>query len=202
MANGPPFATLNQRPADLGISSESESPQIGIIHHMELSETQLQRFKTLKAVLHYFFRDNNRSGAHCRHNIKYHFVWIPKYRREVLVGKIPERLKLIFEEIAQSYGLKIIAQEIMPDHVHILVEAPPTLSPATIVNRLKGISSKKIREEFCPQIKKLIWKDGVFWARGYYVASVSDGATTEVVSEYINTQRERPYQNVVSTESG
>jgi len=118
---------------------------------MELSETQLQRFRTLKAVLHYFYRDNSRSGAHSRHNIKYHFVWIPKYRREVLVGKIPERLKLIFEEIAQSYGLKIIAQEIMPDHVHILVEAPPTLSPATIVKRFKGISSKNSEKSTSPK---------------------------------------------------
>src|ERR1700722_2620354 len=48
---------------------------------MSLSEIQLQRFETLKAVLHYFYRDNTRSGSHCRHTIKYHFVWIPKYRK-------------------------------------------------------------------------------------------------------------------------
>lgn len=161
---------------------------------MVLSRIQLQRLETLKAVLHYFYRDNTRSGSHCRHNIKYHFVWIPKYRREVLVGKIPARLKEILEEIARNYKLKIIAQEIMPDHVHILIEAPPTYPPAKIIQWLKGISSKKLREEFLPQLRQHIWKDGVLWAIGYYVASVSDGATSDVVAEYIKTQKERPYK--------
>jgi putative transposase len=161
---------------------------------MTSSETQLQRFETQKAVLHYFYRDNTRSGSHSRHNIKYHFVWIPKYRREVLVGQIPARLKEILEEIAQAYKLKIIAQEVMSDHIHILVEAPPTYSPTKIVQLLKGISSKKLREEFLPQLKQHIWKEGVLWATGYYVASVSDGATSDVVTEYIKTQWKRPYK--------
>ena len=121
-------------------------------------------------------------------------IWIPKYRREVLVGEIPGRLKQILEEIAKAYELRIIAQEIMPDHVHLLVEAPPKYSPSKIVQIFKSISSKMLREEFLPQLKRLIWKDGVLWARGYYVASVSDGATTEIVREYINTQRDRPYK--------
>jgi len=85
---------------------------------MAFSEIQPQRFETLKAVLNYFYPDNTRSGSHFRHNIKYHLVWIPKYRREVLVGRIPVRLKEILEEVARSYKLKIIAHEVMPDHVH------------------------------------------------------------------------------------
>ena len=100
---------------------------------MILSDIQLQRFETLKAVLHYFYRDNTRSGAHSRHNIKYHLVWIPKYRREVLVGEIPPRLKQILEGIAKTYRLKIIAQVIMPDHVHVLVESSPKYSSSRIV---------------------------------------------------------------------
>jgi len=166
---------------------------------MSLTEKQNQRFDTLKAVLHYFYTDNTRSGAHSRHNIKYHLVWIPKYRREVLVGKIPKRLKEILQEIARTYGLRIIAQEIMPDHVHVLVEAPPKYSPSTIVQMFKGISSKKLREEFLPQLKQRIWKDGVLWATGYYAASVSDGATTEVVREYIETQWDREDQKTAAT---
>ncbi|MBI5151613.1 MAG: IS200/IS605 family transposase [Candidatus Pacebacteria bacterium] len=126
--------------------------------------------------------------------MKYHFVWIPKYRREVLVGKIPVRLKEILEEIAKAYKFKIIAQEVMPDHIHVLVDAPPTYSPTKIVQLLKGISSKKLREEFLPQLKQYIWKEGVLWATGYYVASVSDGATSDVVKEYIKTQWKRPYK--------
>lgn len=167
---------------------------------MALSEIQLQRYDTLKAVLQYFYRDNTRSGAHCRHNIKYHLIWIPKYRREVLVGEIPKRLKQILEEIAKAYELKIIAQDIMPDHVHVLVEAPPKHSPSKIAQVFKSISSRILREEFLPQLRKFIWKDGVLWATGYYVASVSDGATTEVVAEYINTQKERPYKEIDDSE--
>ena len=111
-----------------------------------------------------------------------------------MVGKIPARLKEILLEVAKTYGLKIIAQEVMPDHIHMLVEAPPTLSPTRIVTMFKSISSKKLREEFLPQIKKHIWKEGTLWATGYYAASVSDGATSDVVAEYIRTQWQRPYK--------
>jgi len=75
-----------------------------------------------------------------------------------------------------------------------LIESPPTHSPTKIVRWLKGISSKKLREEFLPQLKQHIWKEGTLWATGYYVASVSDGATSDVVAEYIRTQRERQYK--------
>jgi len=161
---------------------------------MKVSDSQLKRFETLQAVLQYFYRDSTRSGAHSRHNLKYHIIWIPKYRREVLVDKVAVRLKEILEEIAKTYGIKIIAQEVMPDHVHVLIEAPPKYSPATVVRMFKSISSKKLREEFFEQLKKHIWKDGVLWATGYYVASISDGATTDVVREYIKTQWDRPYK--------
>jgi hypothetical protein len=80
----------------------------------------------------------------------------------------------------------------MPDHIHMLVESPPTYSPTTIVRIFKSISLKKLREEFLPQIKQHIWKDGTLWATGYYVVSVSDGATSDVVAEYIRTQWQRP----------
>ena len=161
---------------------------------MSSLEIQAQRFETLQTVLQYFYRDNTRSSAHARHNIKYHIVWIPKYRREVLFDEIADRLKEIIEEIAQTYGLKIIAQEVMPDHVHVLVEAPPRYSPATIVRMFKSISSRKLRQEFLPKLRQKIWKEGTLWAVGYYAASVSDGATTEVVREYIETQWDRPYK--------
>lgn len=95
----------------------------------ELSRIQNQRFETLRAVLHYFLRDNTRSGSHFRYTLKYHIVWIPKYRREVLVGEIPARLKEILQEVARNYRMRIIAQEVMPDHVHLLVKAPPMLAP-------------------------------------------------------------------------
>lgn len=152
---------------------------------METSERQ----ETLKAVLHYFYTDNTKSTSHSRYNLQYHFVWIPKYRRSFLVGKIAARLKEILKDIAFNYKIKIIAMEVMPDHVHILVEAPPKLAPSRIVQIFKGISSRRLREEFLDIIKQYIWKKRTLWAVGYYVASVSDIATTEIVKEYIKNQK-------------
>lgn len=106
-----------------------------------------------------------------------------------MVGKLAARARQVLCEIAKEYGFFIIAVEIMPDHVHLLVEAPPRYSPTTIVQHFKGISSKKLREEFLDVIKQFIWKKGTLWARGYYIASVADKITTEVIREYIATQK-------------
>jgi putative transposase len=150
---------------------------------------QTDRQETLKAVLHYFYRDNTKSGSHCRYSLQYHIVWIPKYRRSFLVGEIAERLLQILQEIARDYHIHIIAMEVMPDHVHMLVEAPPKYAPAKIVQLFKGISSRRLRQEYLNVIKKYIWKEGTLWAIGYYIGSVGDGVTTELVKEYIQNQK-------------
>ena len=150
---------------------------------------QTDRRETLKAVLHYFYRDNTKSGSHCRYSLQYHIVWIPKYRRSFLVGEIAERLLEILREIARDYRIHIIAMEIMPDHIHMLVEAPPKYAPAKIVQLFKGISSRRLRQEYLDVIKKYIWKEGTLWAIGYYIGSVGDGVTTELVKEYIQNQK-------------
>lgn len=150
---------------------------------------QAKRQDILKAVLHYFYQDNTQSGSHCRFNLKYHLVWIPKYRRSILVDKLATRLSQILFQIAEEYKFKIIAHEVMPDHVHVLVEAPTKYSPAQIAGYFKGISSKLLRQDFPDEIKRSIWKESTLWARGYYIASVADNVTTEVVKEYINNQK-------------
>lgn len=150
---------------------------------------QGKRQETLKAVLHYFYQDNTRSGSHSRYNLKYHLVWITKYRRSLLVGKLAIRLQSILADIAHEYGFKIIVHEVMPDHVHMLIEARPTDAPVRIVQILKSISARKMREEFLDTIQKHIWKEGTLWAVGYYIASVADGVTTEVIQEYIKNQK-------------
>ena len=152
-------------------------------------EEKIDRQETLKAVLHYFYKDNTTSGAHSRYNLQYHLVWITKYRHSFLVGKLASRLKEILTEIGRNYHIKIISQEVMPDHIHMLVEAPPKYAPAMIAQIFKGISSKQMRQEFLSIIKKYIWKESTLWARGYYIASVADYVTTEVVKEYIENQK-------------
>jgi putative transposase len=150
---------------------------------------QIARQETLKAVLHYFYQDNTRSGSHCRYTLQYHLVWIPKYRRSLLVGELAERLKQILKEIAHDYRIHIIAMEVMPDHVHMLVEAPPKYAPSKLAQLFKGISSRRLRQEFLDIIKKYIWKEGTLWAIGYYIGSVGSGVTMELVKEYIKNQK-------------
>ncbi len=150
-----------------------------------------ERQKTLKAVLHYFYQNNTKSSSHCRYSLQYHLVWIPKYRRSFLEGRIAERLMHILKEIARDYSFHIIAMEVMPDHVHLLIEAPPKYAPSKIVQILKGVLSRKLRQEFPDLIKRYIWKEGTLWAVGYYIGSVSDKVTTELVREYIRNQKSK-----------
>jgi putative transposase len=147
------------------------------------------RQEILKAVLHYFYQDNTRSGSHCRYNLKYHLVWITKYRRSFLVGEMAERLLEILSQIAHDYDFHIIAMEVMPDHIHMLVEAPPKYAPAKIAQIFKGVSSRRMRQEFLKIIKRYVWKEGTLWAVGYYIGSVGDGVTTELIREYIENQK-------------
>jgi putative transposase len=154
-----------------------------------MTEEASKRQETLKAVLHYFYQDNTRSGAQCRYDLKYHLVWIPKYRRSLLTGDLASRLKEILHEVADEYQFRIIAVEVMPDHIHLLLEAPPKYSPSAIAGIIKGISSRRMRAEFLGIISKHVSKENTLWARGYYIASVADGVTTEVVKEYIENQK-------------
>jgi len=148
-----------------------------------------RRQETLKAVLHYFYQNRTKSGAHSRYDLKYHLVWITKYRRSFLEGQMEIRLRQILTDISSEYDFHIIAQEIMPDHIHMLIEAPPKYPPATIARIFKSISSRKMRQEFPDAIRQFIWKDGTLWAQGYYIASVAQGVTAEIVEEYINNQK-------------
>ena len=104
-------------------------------------------------------------------------------------GQIADRTNEVLYEIAKEYGFGIIALEVMSDHIHILIEAPPKYAPSKIVGYLKGISSRKLRQEFPDLIRRHIWKENTLWARGYYIASLADGVTTGIVREYINNQK-------------
>ena len=149
------------------------------------------RQEIIRAVLHHLYQDNTKSGSHCQYNLCYHIVWITKYRRSFLKGELAVRLKQILDQIARNYGLDIIALEVMPDHVHMLVEAQPKSSPAKLVGILKGVSSRQMRDEFLPIIEQYIWKENTLWARGYYVSCVADSITTGMVKEYIKNQKKQ-----------
>src|SRR5215475_5383359 len=117
-------------------------------------------------------------------SLKYHVVWCPKYRRQVLVSPVDTRLKTIIETVAAAYGLTVHAMEVMPDHVHLFIAADPTPSVTEIVNRSEGRTSRLLRDEF----KSLRSRLPTLWSRSYFAATV--GAVSEAaIRRYIETQK-------------
>ena len=119
------------------------------------------------------------------YNLNYHIVWIPKYRRKLFTGQMEFRLGEIIRESCIRNNISVLALEIMPDHIHLFVSAPPRLSPSEIVNIIKGYSSRKMRQEFL-QLKKII-KDEL-WTRTYFIGSAGT-VTSETIKKYIAEQK-------------
>jgi putative transposase len=120
----------------------------------------------------------------CVYNVKYHIVWCPKYRKEVLVGAVANRLKELLYEKAKQLPIEIAEIEIMPDHVHIFVTGYPTEAIQHIVNQLKGYTSRIMRSEFSILRAKL----PCLWSRSYYVWTV--GYVSEsAIRKYIEGQK-------------
>lgn len=127
-----------------------------------------------------------RKGSHTVHDIQYHFVWITKYRYAVLAGDIGIRVRSIIREVCMAYDMKILKGVVSKNHIHVLISAPPHLSPSKIAQLLKGRSSFKIQQEF-PELKKRYWGQHI-WARGYFCASVGT-VTEELVKNYIERHK-------------
>ena len=126
-------------------------------------------------------------AAHTRYIIKYHFVWIVKYRHDILADvAISDAINQIIREIAERYGFTIISLATDGNHIHVFLSAPPRFSPAQIVNIVKSISGRQVFEQF-PEVKKRLW-GGEFWGDGYYVGTVGDGTTTDTIKRYIANQ--------------
>src|SRR5215813_11459027 len=89
-----------------------------------------------------------RKGTHTHYDIQYHLVWVTKYRYQVLRGEVAERAREILRQVAMSRDIQIVKGQVSRDHIHMLVSCPPSLSPAKIVQYLKGVSSRKLQEEF------------------------------------------------------
>ena len=100
-------------------------------------------------------------------------MWCPKYRRPVLTSEVESRLRQLLAEKAVEVGMTIHALEVMPDHIHLFVEADPTLSVAEIINRFKGYTSRVLRQEFAMLRSRL----PTLWSRSYYCGTV--GAVSE-----------------------
>jgi putative transposase len=129
-----------------------------------------------------------RRTRHSVYDLKYHLVWVPKYRKLILQGKLALRLRELFVEISQRYGWELQEAAVVADHVHVLVSAPPKYAPAQIVQIYKSISARLIFQEF-PEIKKHLW-GGELWNDGYFVRSVGDQVTTTIIKRYVRSQHD------------
>lgn len=118
------------------------------------------------------------------HFMGYHFVWCPKYRRRVLVEQIATRLDELIRQKAEQLKCKILALEIMPDHVHLFIQGKPKLSPNTLIGQIKGYTSRMLREEF----KELKTKLPTLWTRSYFV-STHGHISDELIQKYIEEQK-------------
>ena len=115
---------------------------------------------------------------------KYHVVWCPKYRRKCLVGEIGERLKELIQQTAAEINAEIFEMEIMPDHVHLLIEIDPQFGINKAIRHIKGVSSHALRMEF-PSLKSRL---PTLWTNSYFVSSVG-GAPLEEIKKYIQNQK-------------
>jgi putative transposase len=125
------------------------------------------------------------TGGHTKHRLKYHLVWVPKYRKRVLRGKVAARLKRLLYQAAEVNGWAIEELSIQVDHVHLLVQVGPDRSVAHIVQILKGGTSRILRKEF-PELEEFLWGDS-FWADGYFAETVGR-VEEEVIQRYIRNQ--------------
>ena len=126
-----------------------------------------------------------RKTAHSVYDLKYHIVWITKYRKQILRGEIGKRVRELLRQTSASLDVYIVKGHVAKDHVHLLVSVPPNLAVSELGKRLKGRSSRLMLEEF-GELRKVYWGRHL-WARGYFAAS-SGNVTDEIIAEYIEKQ--------------
>jgi putative transposase len=125
-----------------------------------------------------------KSKSNIVYSCKYHVVWCPKYRRKVLVGEVESRFKEIIIQACAEVRVDIIEMEVMPDHVHLLLEVDPQYGIHRVVKMLKGRTSKILRSEF----KSIKSRLPSLWTNSYFVSTVG-GAPLEVIKQYIEQQK-------------
>jgi putative transposase len=126
------------------------------------------------------YKSNNNVVYSC----KYHVVWCPKYRRSVLVTGVDDRLKEIIHGVCTDLDAEILELEVMPEHVHLLVEVDPQYGIHRLVRAIKGRSSRLLRQEFPWLTSRL----PTLWTNSYFVSTVG-GAPVDIIKQYIENQK-------------
>ena len=125
--------------------------------------------------------DTNNSLSHTTWNCKYYIVFAPKYRRQVIYGKIKGDIGNILRKLCEWKGVEILEAEACPDHIHMLVQIPPKISVASFMGYLKGKSSLMIFDKHANM--KYRYGNREFWCRGYYVDKINEILTEEKIQQ-------------------
>lgn len=126
-----------------------------------------------------------KSNKNIVYSCKYHVVWCPKYRRSVLIDGVDVRLKELIIEKCMEHQAEILELEIMPDHVHLLIEVDPQYGIHRMVKQIKGYSSRMLRQEFSWLRSRI----PTLWTNSYFVSTVG-GSPLEVIKQYIENQKD------------
>ncbi|HHJ3076743.1 TPA: IS200/IS605 family transposase [Vibrio parahaemolyticus] len=129
-----------------------------------------------------------KSHPHCVFNLKAHLVLVVAYRRNVMTDEILKDMELDFRRICGYSSVDVIEFNGEGDHIHALIELHPNIMPSKLVNSIKTVTSRLVRKKHWDAIKGKLWGDR-FWSRSYCLISVGDGATTEILKSYIQSQR-------------
>jgi putative transposase len=127
---------------------------------------------------------DSKRTRHSAYNINYHFVWIPKFRRKILVDRLAVRLEELIREKTTELGGEVLSLTIQPDHVHLFCSFPPTIAPYQIMHRLRSYTAHELREEF-PYLKSRLPN---LWTRSYYVGTAGN-VSADTIQRYIDEQK-------------
>ena len=145
--------------------------------------------KRMETQLYATWTMSYRKTAHSVYDLKYHIVWVTKYRYPVLHGEIGLRVRELIRQSCTEMNVYILRGHVSKDHVHLLVSVPPDIAVSKLVQKLKGRSSRKLLQEF-GELSRRYWGRHL-WARGYFAVSTGN-VTDEVIRQYIASHDEKP----------
>lgn len=130
-----------------------------------------------------------RKTSHARYDLWYHFAWSTKYRKKIWKDEEKKAaVKQLFHKIAGQYDMEIGAMQLLSDHIHLTLTAPPRMAPAQAAQILKSVSTKALLNYY-PELRREYW-GGQIWVQGYFVRSAGPGLTKESIDRYIQEQSE------------
>jgi putative transposase len=129
---------------------------------------------------------NYKSINHSKYNIKYHLIFVCKYRKKLLI-RYGDDIKQIMKDISYRYDFDILEMEVDKDHIHLMIESVPKLSPLMIVRVIKQQSTQVIYGRYRSELKKQFWKENTFWTDGYFCSSIGE-VSSETLKRYMENQ--------------